>query len=649
MPGTLKSETRRLASYHAVKSLPAIWPLAVQRFTDTIALHDPHAIPEVRLSFSDLYYKIQQFAAGLQTLGVKAGDRIALFADDSPRWFIADQGIMTAGAVSVVRGAQSGSEELQFILQDSQAIGLVLEDAKILAKLGPALSDFPLQFVLLLSDETPDQSNGLPLVGFSHHLSTGDEQTVVPNVQDRKTLATLMYTSGTTGKPKGVMLTHGNLLHQIEALTAILQPHAGDRTLAILPTWHIYGRSCEYYLLSQGCTLTYSTIRHFKQDLNTFTPHYLIVVPRLLEALYDGVQQKLQLQPTWRRRLAQGLLGLGQRYIMARRTAAGLNLENLRPARQPNQIQTTLLRLLHALGDRLVFRQIRAALGGNLKLAVSGGASLASYLDTFYETIGIEVLVGYGLTETSPVLTVRRPSHNLRGSSGQPLVDTEIRIVDPETRQALPQGERGLVLARGPQVMAGYYNNPTATAQVLDGAGWFNTGDLGWVTGTGDLVLVGRAKDTIVLTNGENIEPQPLEGACLCSPFINQIMLVGQDQRSLGALIFPNLEMLQTWALEQNYRLELPDNVPPLPQVATSTKPLTLLSLESQPIRDLLRQELSRQITNRPGYRIDERIGPFQLIPEPFSIENGLLTRTLKVRRSVVMERYCDMINAMFL
>jgi len=228
-------------------------------------------------------------------------------------------------------------------------------------------------------------------------------------------------------------------------------------------------------------------------------------------------------------------------------------------------------------------------------------------------------------------------------------VDTEIRIVDPETRQALPQGERGLVLARGPQVMAGYYNNPTATAQVLDGAGWFNTGDLGWVTGTGDLVLVGRAKDTIVLTNGENIEPQPLEGACLCSPFINQIMLVGQDQRSLGALIFPNLEMLQTWALEQNYRLELPDNVPPLPQVATSTKPLTLLSLESQPIRDLLRQELSRQITNRPGYRIDERIGPFQLIPEPFSIENGLLTRTLKVRRSVVMERYCDMINAMFL
>ena len=295
---------------------------------------------------------------------------------------------------------------------------------------------------------------------------------------------------------------------------------------------------------------------------------------------------------------------------------------------------------LHQLGDRIVYTKIRQAMGGQFKQSFSGGGSLAMHLETFFETVGIELIVGYGLTETSPVLTSRRAEHNLRRSAGKPIPKTEIRIVDPQTRQTLPTGQQGLVIVRGPQVMQGYYQNPEATAKVIDQEGWFDTGDLGWLTPTQDLVLTGRAKDTIVLSNGENIEPQPLEDACARSSFIDQIMVVGQDQRSLGALIVPNLDALQQWASEQNASIQHPGNTP--------TPGSKVLTFTDQPIQDLYRQELTREVKNRPNYRPDERIGPFAFALEAFSIENGMLTQTLKVRRRVVMEHYRDMINGMF-
>ena len=256
----------------------------------------------------------------------------------------------------------------------------------------------------------------------------------------------------------------------------------------------------------------------------------------------------------------------------------------------------------------------------------------------FFEIVSIPVLVGYGLTETAPVTNARAPHRNMRGSSGRPLPETEIRIVDPETRQPLPPEQRGLVLIRGTQVMQGYYKNPEATAKAINAEGWFDSGDLGWVTPSNDLVLTGRAKDTIVLSNGENIEPQPIEDACVRSPYIDQIMAVGQDQRSLGALIVPNLEALRSWAQKQNLNLFLP-------QTSTET---TKNDLHSKPVRELFRQELNRQVKDRPGYRADDRIGPFEFVLEPFSIENGMMTQTLKIKRPVVGERYRDIINRMF-
>jgi len=376
----------------------------------------------------------------------------------------------------------------------------------------------------------------------------------------------------------------------------------------------------------------------------------MVGVPRLWESIYEGVQKQFREQPASKQRLVENLLSISQRYIKAQRLAQGLSLDNLNPSaveRLTASVQATALWPIHQLADKLVYQKVREATGGQIKQVISGGGSLAKHLDEFFEIIGIEVLVGYGLTETSPVTNVRRPWHNLRGSSGSPMLETEIRIVDPETRKPLPQGQHGLVMARGPQIMKGYYKKPEATAKAIDSEGWFDTGDLGWVTPQNDLVLTGRVKDTIVLTNGENIEPQPIEDACLRSPYIDQIVLVGQDQRSLGALIVPNLEALQQWAASQNLHLRLPASVPNQPDAPTQEF-RTAIDLDGKEVQNLFRSELNREVQNRPGYRPDDRISTFKLILEPFSIENGMMTQTLKIRRPVVTERYRDIINGMF-
>ncbi|MEA5528804.1 long-chain fatty acid--CoA ligase [Dolichospermum sp. UHCC 0684] len=628
-----------LVDYTNVESLPEIWTLAARKFGNIVALHNPHSKPEVKITYSQLSGQIQQFAAGLQKLGINInnsdtlpyGERVSLIADNSPRWFIADQGIMTAGAVNAVRSAQAEREELLYIISHSGSTALVIEDLKTLNKLGESLNELPIKLVVLLSDEVPPTERNFPVVNFSQLLDIGSNNTLIATKQSSESLATLIYTSGTTGKPKGVMLSHKNLLHQVKNLGTVVQPKKGDIALSILPTWHSYERSGEYFLLSQGCTQIYTNLRSVKGDLKKFKPNYMIAVPRLWESIYEGVQKQFREQPAKKQSLVKFLLETSQKYIEARRISQGLSLNHIHASfieRSQAKITELGLLLFHALGEKLVYTKVREATGGNIKHVISGGGALPAYIDNFFEIVGVEILQGYGLTETSPVTNARRPWRNLRGSSGQPIPGTEVKIVNPETRQPLPVGERGLVLLKGPQIMQGYYQNPEATTKAIDTEGWFDSGDLGWVTPENDLVLTGRAKDTIVLTNGENIEPQPIEDACLRSPYIDQIMLVGQDQRSIGALIVPNLEALEKWAETQN----------------NSQK----IDLESKIVQDLFRQELNREVQNRPSYRADDRVGPFKLIEEQFSIENGLMTQTLKIRRHVVMSRYCDIINAMF-
>ncbi len=627
----LNPSSKRTADYANVQSIPEIWAIAIQKFGDTIALKDPHVQPEVVLTYSQLYQQIGQFAAGLQALGIKPGDRVALFADNQPRWLVADQGIMTVGAVDAVRGTQADREELLYILSHSDSVALVVQDKATLQKLLTE-GKLPVTLAIILSDEQPPQIANTKILNYSSVTSLGASHTLQPAQWHRENLATLMYTSGTSGQPKGVMLSQGNLLSQVFGASAVVEPQPGEVVLSILPIWHCYERSFEYFILAHGCTQIYTNIRYVKKDFKDFQPFYMVGVPRLWESIYEGVQKQFREQPTNKQRLINFFFAQSQRYILARRIVQGLDLNNLSPsvfAKIWAGIQTIPLGLIHKLADKIVYTQVRAATGGKVKFLVSGGGSIAEHLEDFYEIIGVDILGGYGLTETSPITHVRRTWRNLRGADGQPLPNTETQIVELETYKPLPVGKKGLVMIRGDQVMQGYYKNPEATATAINPEGWFNTGDLGWVSAQDDLVITGRAKDTIVLSNGENIEPQPIENACLRSPYIDQIMLVGQDKRSLGAIIVPNQDALQQWIATQNLEVSAND-------------------LDSKAIQQLYRQELNREVLNRPGYRADERISTFKLISEPFSIENGTMTQTLKIKRSVVMDRYQDIIDKMF-
>ncbi len=611
-------------------TLLTVWTLLAEQYGDLTAIKDPHGQPALELTYKELFERIQAFAGGLQTLGVQPGDKVALIADNSPQWLMADLGSLFTGAVDVPRSAVADPQELGYIIQNTGCTTLVVENLKTYERIRSYAQEQGIDRVILLSDES--RAGCLSL---SELLAKGREAGFKPPELTRSQLATIIHTSGTGGKPKGVMLSHGNLMHQVEHTEDVIQPQPGMKSLAILPTWHSYERSCEYFLLSKALTLVYTDARHLKTDLQTEAPHFLIAVPRIWESVYEGIQKKMKGQSPLLRRLVQTLISLSERYVICSRIASQRSIRHLNASptqRALAKVGQILLFPLHKLGDLLAYRKIRQAVGSNFQHAINGGGALPSHLDTFFEIVGISILNGYGLTETSPILAARRPHHNVRGTVGPPLPFTQIRIVDLETLKPLPQGQVGVIHAQGPQIMQGYYNNPEATAKVLSEDGWFNTGDLGWLTPDTHLVITGRAKDTIVLSNGENIEPQPLEDVCVRSPYIDQIMVVGQDQKQLGALIHPNQEELIEWAQSQG-----------LPEANSETD-----LLASQAVRSLILNELKQQVRNRPGYRPDDAIKDFRFVPEPFTPENGLLTQTLKLRRLQVAERYQSLIDEIY-
>jgi long-chain acyl-CoA synthetase len=644
------AEDRRALERHrdwgTITGLEQLWPELEQRHGDAVALDAPHARPPETLSFRRLRQQIDQAAAAFADLGVREGDVVALFAENGPRWLVADQGLMRAGAADAVRGSGAPPEELRYILEDSGAVALVVESAQLLQRLALAKQVLDgLRFVLLLEGEEPAAMAGeslpVPCLSWQQLLQRGAQVALPPPPAGGEgRLATLLYTSGTTGRPKGVPLSHANLLHQLRTLGVAVDPRPGDQVLSVLPIWHAYERTAEYFLLACGCRQTYTTLKQLRSDLQKVRPQYLISVPRLWEALLSGFEDALAAMPAQRRNLLRAALANSSAYGLARRRALDLTLAPETPAsRFGAAVETALRWPLHGLAGALLWPKVRQQLvGGRLSSAISGGGALAIHVDAFFEAIGIELLVGYGLTETSPVLSCRRRWCNRRGSAGQPLPETTLRIVNPDTGAPVPLGARGLVLARGPQVMGGYWNRPEATARALDANGWFDTGDLGRLLPDGSLVLSGRAKDTIVLSSGENIEPGPLEEALVASPLVEQVMLVGQDRRQLGALLVPRAEALQSFAQAQG----LPEVGLP---VADPARPGA--DPDPQLLRALTR-ECNRILAERPGSRPDERLCGLALV-EPFSLENGLLTQTLKQRRDRITDRDAAAIEAIYL
>jgi len=631
-------EQAALAARSYVDSLGRVdqmWPWLAAHHADVMAVDAPHAAHPERFTYAELEARISAVAAALRALGVGPGDVVGLFAENSPRWLVMDQGLMRAGATSAVRGAAAPVPELQYILEDSASVALVVQNAELLQRLNlSAQLRARLRCVIQLEGDVADGvisfeallANGAQVESIDPDLGRGAESAAA-------TTATILYTSGTTGQPKGVPLTHANLLHQVRSLACVAHPAPGSPVLSVLPIWHSYERSAEYYFFSCACSQTYTTIKHLKKDLPRVKPVVMATVPRLWEAVQAGFEDVLKTFPASRQRLLRSALANSSAYCLARRRSRNLMVEPLgKRQRLKAALEASRRWPAHALASQLIWPKLRLQLsGGQLQFPINGGGAIAPHVDAFYEAVGIELLVGYGLTETSPVVSCRRPWRNIRGSSGQPMPDTEFRIVDPETRAPLGFRERGVVLVKGPQVMGGYLGKPEATAKVLDGEGWFDTGDLGLLLPDGSVVLTGRAKDTIVLSSGENIEPGPLEECLVSSALVEQVMLVGQDEKQLAALVVPRPEAVQAWALEQGLTVDA--DLGGSPGDAALCK--------------LLRGEFNRLLTARSGARPDERLAGVGLV-EPFTIENGLLTQTLKQRRDRITARDQTVIKAFY-
>ena len=466
---------------------------------------------------------------------------------------------------------------------------------------------------------------------------------------------------------QGVMLSHGNLIHQTGHRLSPTKPYEeseplpGHTMVSILPVWHITERTFEMWMFCRGCSVVYSSIRTFKNDLAKHQPQWLVLVPRVLEKIASGVTDKFNSGSAAVKILSRFFTAVGNRYNNHKRVVKSLVTGDVKPGpleRVSSRLAMSVLAPFQFLGNKLVWSKVQAGFGGRLHTVIAGGSALAGSLETFYETAGINICVGYGLTECSPLLSYRRADENLitAGCVGKPCLDTEIRVVDPactaETgpRKALPHGEVGVVIGRGPQVMKGYYKNPEATAKAIDQYGWFDTGDLGRINpATGDLVLTGRAKDTIVLSNGENIEPIPIEDAILGeSDLVDQVMLTGQDGRRLIAItvLSPNA-LADAGYLDEAEASKLQAA---MDKVNEPTMTLEECEQEVKALRDAsqrLRQNVDVQnalescaLNASKQFRAWEKVNDVYLTVEPFAMSNGQLTQSYKVKRDAVLERY---------
>jgi len=540
-----------------VETINAYLFRAFDRFADRTMQVDRRQ----RWTYRDAARAVHGIALHLRERGVRPGDRVALLAENSPRWLQSYLAALACGAVVVPRGEEIAPSELAYLLEHSGS-RIVLAGSARMAERVPG----PLPILRMDAEEFPGPVD-LPPAALEQYA----------RVRAPEDLAVILYTSGTTGRPKGVMLEHRNIAHNIRHMPDLVGMEAGDTWVSILPSWHTFEQTVELCGHAVGCVTVYSDRRRFRDDLREHKPQFFAAVPRLWESVHDGVLQALAKKS----RLLERLFAL------------------CRAATRATRRGNFLAAPLHALGERLFYRKIRGGLGGSLKLVVSGGGYLAPHLDQFFADVGITLLIGYGLTETAPVAALRDRHDNVLGTIGRAVPETAIRV-----------GPKGTFQVQGPQVMRGYYNEEALTRAVLDDERWFDTGDLGRIVNGKDLVFTGRLKETIVLSGGENIEPEPIENRILLSPYIKQVMLVGQDRKHLAALVVPDRER---GATEENIRRAL----------AESTGP-------------------------KGGFRAFEAVHKFALIEEPFSTENGLLTATLKMRRNVIAERYAGEIARLY-
>ncbi len=570
------------------------------------------------------------------------GTKVLFLSDNRYAWIVTDFALIALGAVGVPRGSDAPTRELEYIIDHSGCEFLIVETRQLFEKHEEMFAGKGFRNIFFIEGEADHKL-------FSNHYSYNDlleDRAVTPaDIREFEALGrslkkddvfTLIYTSGTTGNPKGVMLTHGNVMYNVEAIPKVVDLGKDDYWLSVLPTWHIFERAAEYMAIASGGCTVYSSVKTFAEDLQYYKPTLVCSVPRLWEALYTRINAALEEKGKGKARIFRLLVRVSTIYRRNRRLLKN-QLPRFRKDFLVNTIPCKLLALarvvLLALPYRVAqkkFVLVQERFGGQLRLAVSGGGSLPKYLDEWIDALGIRIVNAYGMTECAPAIAARGLNCEIFGTLGPPLPGTELRIAD-ENDRPLPPGTEGEIQVRGPQVMPGYYDNEEENRKAFTDDGFLRTGDLGKLTVGGELLITGRAKEIIVLASGENVDPSRIEGTITMLPFVKDAVLVGQDRKGLAALIVPDLDKLKEFALEKLQRSR---------------------SDEAEMIRDkgLLdraRHEINKLLHPKAGFKTHEKLMKIGFLEHEFT-PGEELTNTLKKKRHVIERKYRELIDKLF-
>jgi long-chain acyl-CoA synthetase len=556
------------------------------------------------VSTEELAERVRRLAAALLDAGIEPGDRIALLAENGVHWPVVDFATLTIGAVLVPIYPTLTPDQATYIAADCGARVLFVQGHDYLsAMIGRSAAMPHIERFVQIGD--PDRPTPDARLLDDIIAATGEPDPAV--FEERASavrpddLATFIYTSGTTGKPKGVMLTHGNIASNVTAVLSLFDFDPVATTLSFLPLSHSFERMFDYCYFKVGATIAYSeSVRSVPSDLLEVRPHVFVSVPRVYEKMLAKIRETIERQGGLNRKIFDWAVAVGQQAL---------------PFRLAGRRPEGLLGLQLALADRLVFSRIRARLGGRYLFAASGGAPLPVEVAEFFWGAGVTIYEGYGLSETSPVLTANHPKSTRLGTVGPPIPGVEIEIA--------PDGE---ILARGPCIMRGYFNMPDATAEAIDDDGWFHTGDIGEVDDAGHLRITGRKKELIVNAYGKNIAPAPIENALKASPFIEHAVVIGDRRKFLSALLVPDFAALAA-------------------RLGSSDPPNREVMVADDAVRRLLEEEIARINTRFSGY---QQVKAWELLADEFSIETGELTPTQKIKRRVIQDRYGEVIDRIY-
>ena len=560
------------------------------------------------LSFADTLTQVQAFSIGLHELGVNAGDRLAILSENRPEWAVTDFACLACRCADVPVYPTLPAHQIEYILRDSGAVAVCCSSVAQLGKILEIRGNLPALKTIIVFDEGAATGGAIT---FEAVLARG--RAALPRYPNWRAdalavkpddLATLIYTSGTTGDPKGVMLTHGNITSDVVAGLQVLDLRGTDECLSFLPLSHIFERMAGHYCMTQmGAIINYATsIETVPLEMAELKPTVVCSVPRLYEKIYARVLENAMAGSPLKQKIFLWAKRVGE-------TWAELAIEG-KPV-------PAALGLKYRVAYQLVFSKLAARVGGRLRFFVSGGAPLSADIARFFFAAGLPIMEGYGLTETSPVITVNGFGRARLGSVGKAVPGVEVKIAGD-----------GEILTRGPNVMKGYYNKPEATAESIDAEGWFHTGDIGELDADGFLKITDRKKDIIVTAGGKNIAPQPIENTVKSNPFVLNAVMIGDKRKYPIMLVVPNMEPLRKWATAEG--LGGRDDAALLGDIVVHNK---LTGEIKKTLRELAQFEMPKK---------------FLIVDTDFTIERGELTPTLKVKRRVVEKLYHDRIEELY-